>query len=276
MNDKNDFMRVPASSTLRIASRQDNRQNQTDLQDKEKKKKPESELISENEIEDLDTNEIVKFGNIVFKKRNTELKLFIHLRKSPELRTRQYKIYSHSIKNNEKKEINILQAKIAEYEKDLLEIKLKPSKKQDIETNMDIDETIENLTKLLILYNSYFKCVQREIIVLKSDIIEDFEDIINEKDDILDQIDFTLLNTNFEPYKNNLPDNENKIKATKILSDIHNVINEIMKQEDENRVELQNIKDGLKLEIAKQERGAKAISKYGQANVKSHFIDKKT
>jgi hypothetical protein len=53
-------------------------------------------------------------------------------------------------------------------------------------------------------------------------------------------------------------------------------VNEIIRQEDENRVELQAVKEKMKLEIKRQDRGAKTISQFSQNVPKSHFIDKKT
>jgi len=40
-------------------------------------------------------------------------------------------------------------------------------------------------------------------------------------------------------------------------------------------VELQNLRDKMKLNIAKQDQGAKAVAQYGQTTPKARLIDKK-
>ena len=255
--EKDDFLKIPSSDMLRISSRQDSSQSQYEQQKKKKDKKP--DIDEENSIEDLDLNELIEFGRLVFKKGNTDLKLFTRLKKENLMNT-------------------LLDIDDISFEETSLAKEDEVSVDSESETILDIDpeQTLSNMIKLYEYYQNFFVCVQDESKILNDEEIDDFENIINQKDEVLNQIDKLLKKIDFKIFEKFHPKNEKKIKANQILSDIHYVINEIMKQEDENRVELQSLKERMKLNMAKQERGAKAVSQYGQLNQKSHFIDKKT
>jgi len=107
------------------------------------------------------------------------------------------------------------------------------------------------------------------------DDIDFLEEIIKQKEEVLEKITSARNAVVFDYFKKLHPEDKNKIKANEILSDIHIVIDEIIRQEDENSVELQNISEKMKLDIARQDRGAKAVSQYAQSTTKSHFIDTK-
>ena len=137
-------------------------------------------------------------------------------------------------------------------------------------------ETLDNLANILLLYNNYFHLVQDENKIINDESIDHLDNIIKKKDDVLSLLENALGNTKFDTFKQ-FPDNhKNKIKANQVLADIHNIIKEIIKQEDKNSVELHGLKEKMKISLAKQEKGIKAISSYSQVNLKSHFIDKKT
>ena len=261
MTDKNDFMKVAPPGMLTVTSRQDSSQNQYDQKKKKKDAKKQTDDAHEEELEEFEIDELVEFGMTTFKKRNTEKKLFLKM----------------------KDQNNLTQASSLCHEK--------PTESEDSETVDDDPQSTENLSKLHVAYKSYLKIVKEESKIINIDDIDHFDDIIHQKDVILDHIDIIIKSIDFDIFKKDLipasqaswieqkfffKKNEKNIKADEILSDIHKVINEIVRLEDENSVELQNLKERMKLDMAKQERGAKAISQYGQPNTRSHFIDKKT
>ena len=137
------------------------------------------------------------------------------------------------------------------------------------------DTTIHNMNKLFELYKIFLLCVQDEKKILNIDDIDFLDDIIRQKDLILNQIDETRKLIDFNIFKDIDNNSEKKIKANVILSDIHRVMNEIITLEDENRVELQSLKEKMKLDIIRQDKGAKVVSQFEQTIVKSHFIDTK-
>jgi|GEM_PF-1978151 len=274
MVEKNDFMKVASPGMLSVTSRQDSSQNQYDQQKKNKKKNKKEDDSGDNEFEDFDDfeiDELIEFGGKVSKKRNKDLKTFMNTINSS----------SHFFD--------------ASLDPTALSI-------EDVDSQLvdDSSDSVELLTKLHVLYSSFFKIVLDESKIINMNEIDGFDILIRKKDIILDQIDKILKIINFNDFKkeispappappalgfltiplfgnkNILPQNKEKTKADEILSEIHKVVNEIMKQENKNSVELQSLKEKMKLDIAKQERGAKAVSQYGQPNVKSHFIDKKT
>jgi len=97
--------------------------------------------------------------------------------------------------------------------------------------------------------------------------------IISQKNELLTQIEFIQKNINLKFFTKFPSDYPNKIKADAILSDIHNVMNKIVKIEDENSVNLQSVMNSIKVRLTEQDKNSKAISKYAVGNIKSHFID---
>ena len=250
MTEKSDFIRIASPGMLSVASRKESSQNQYDQQKKKKENKKQIEINPEAEMEEFDIEELVEFGRIVSKKRNQDMRI-----------TKQ------ELQGNAEEEMSIGTDDGTE--------ETERTSALDTETERTSAFPTE-LSPLLDLYQKYYLCVCEESKIITTDDIDAFDDIIKQKDFILDQIDIVLKTINFDEYKNNSPKDENKTKANEILSEIHFVINKIMRQEDENSVELQSLKERMKLDIIKQERGAKAVSQYGQSLARSHFIDKKT
>jgi len=270
MPDKQDFLSVPAADALRVTSRNDSHQSQYEQQKRKKNQQQSSEDLTETTtpIENLETTDLTEYGSIVLNKRNTELKLFVHLKNDSQTTDETLK---HELEAN----ALLLHSKIAEYDKVLQEYDLKTKPSPDATQSTSIDSTILNISKLFDLYQVFLECVRNEHSILNIDDIDFLDDIIRQKDDILNQIDDTRKEVNFALFTS-LPDhNEKRIQAELLLSDIHNIVSEIFKQEDENRVELQAVREKMKLEIARQDRGAKAISQFASPAVKSHFIDTK-
>ena len=286
MVTKDDFLRAIPTGMLRVASRNDSHQSQYDQ--KKKKKEPKIQESSEEnqETEELDFRELIEFGRIVFHKRNTELKLFSKLRnlnllneiKAAELKKQDNNsnVQNETPDSTIPHETSILKIKIAGFNKDLQEIKLKTKEQTHTPQEHEDKIVLQNLSKLLELYSSFLISVKKENTIINIDDIDHFEVFIKEKDDILDQIEAVQREIDFEAFKDYPPDDENKIMANQILADIHDTINKIILQENQNNIELQNLKDKIKLDISKQDKGAKAVSQYGKSSIQSHFIDKKT
>jgi len=275
MPDRDTLSRIPGTAALPVTSKNDSPQNQYQQQKKKRQnqeKPDETSTDIQPQIEDLDTNDLTDYSSIILNKRNTELKLFVHVKNDSQST-------DENLKNELQANSLLLQSKIAEYDRELAEYDL-TSRRDTIygvrpQDNI-LDETVDNITKLYSLYQIYFECVKNEKSILNIDDIDFLDDIIRQKDDILNQIDTVRKEINFALFTPLPEKDENKIKVNLLLSDIHNIIGDIFRQEDENRVELQAVKEKMKLEIARQDRGAKAISQFATPNVKSHFIDKKT
>ncbi|MCL2063846.1 MAG: hypothetical protein FWG98_05695 [Candidatus Cloacimonetes bacterium] len=270
MVDTEDFLKIPTGDMLRISSRQDSSQNQYEQQ-KQKREKNQKNNDDLNSIEDLDIDELIDFGRLVFKNRNIEMKLFVRLKK--EMLLNQIAKQDNQESATDLEEIN-------ENSNDSQETN-ENQEAQNLDTkslppSVDTELTLEKMANLLDLYTVFYKCVIEESKILNDDEIDQFDIILKQKDEILNQIDEVIKEINFKLFEKFPTKNAKRIKANEILSDIHKVINEIMTQEDKNSVELQSLKERMKLNMTKQEKGAKAISQYGQPNFKSHFIDKKT
>lgn len=270
MADKSDFFKVAPVHLLKVSSKHDNHQNPNEQQKKKKKESKYHAVESIKGVEELNTSELVEFGRIILSKRNVELKLFLRMKNHKEL------MKSDSfIQSTIQTEIVLLQAKLAEFDKDLQELDLKLYDSGNLSHDVDLDYALSLLEQLFNLYHLFFDCVKEEVRLLNIEDIDFLDTIIKQKEDILNDIVVCQKKINFDFLKKISPENEKKIKANQILSDIHNVINEIIKQEDENSVELHSLMEKMKLDIARQDRGAKAISQYAQTSLKSHFIDTK-
>ena len=258
MSDSNESIRFPTGD-IRVTPRQDTPQNQ---QENKKKKEKKHQQIDNLVIEDLDINELIEFGRLVFKKRNMEMKLFLKLKNKNILNV--IEVNDDKLEPSseiEQPETTSAYASISYF--------LKPNLKQE-------QETIDNLSKLNILYKTFYGLVVEESRIINEDQIDDFEFIINKKDEILNKIEETIQKTNFKMFNEYHDFDKKKIKANEIIDEIHSTIKDIIKQEDKNSVELQSLREKMKLDISKQELGVKAVSQYSQAHLKSHFIDKKT
>jgi hypothetical protein len=272
MADRNDYLKVESANMLKVSPKQDSHQNPFEENEKKKKKHTEQEQLevikNQHQIKEYDPTELIELGRLILNKRNFELKLFLRLKGKEKLITS--KDFVHKTLETD---IILLQQKIAEYDINISELDLKV--KVDNSKQQDIEEELSKLGKLKTYYQLFFDFVKEEKNILNIDNIDFLDEIIQQKDIVLKQIIEIQKTINFEIFKEILPENEKKIKANQILSDIHYMMNEIIRQEDENSVELHSLMEKMKLDIARQDKGAKAISQYGQSSLKSHFIDTK-
>jgi len=268
MPDKQDFLTVPAADALRVTSRNDSHQSQYEQQKRKKNQQQTPDDLTEHTppIENLEATDLTEYGSLVLNKRNTELKLFVQVKNDSQTTDEE-------LKRELEANTLLLHSKIAEYDKELQEYDLKTKPHQ--QATHSIELSLENISKLYALYQVFLECVRNEHSILNIDDIDFLDDIIRQKDDILNQIDQTRKEINFSLFTSLPEQNEKRIQAEQLLTDIHNIVSEIFKQEDENRVELQAVREKMKLEIARQDRGAKAISQFASPAVKSHFIDTK-
>ncbi|MCL1826752.1 MAG: hypothetical protein FWG20_01810 [Candidatus Cloacimonetes bacterium] len=260
MAEKNDYIPVSASNTLRVAARNDSNQNQHDTPKKKQEEKHTNIEVPEKATEELEPTELIEFGRLLLQKRNAELKLF-SLQKNTE-----------DISENTSTEIIGLQVKIASLEKDIQELHLTNTTRS---TSDNIDEQIKSLEKLHQLNIALLDCVKEERTILNIDDIDFLETIIRQKDDILNQCDMVRNEINFRLFDDLLDTDPKKIKYRQMVTDLRSLINEIIEYEDENAIELHNVREKMKLILTKQDIGAKTISQYTQSTNKSHFIDKK-
>jgi len=261
--EKNDFIRISATNSMTVTSRQESSKHEYD----QKKKKGQKRGFDDKEesiIEEFEIFELIEYGKILFTKRNKELRLFMKMYQESE---------EFGMRSSECGDDNNVVTGLAPDADDLDVASYVPT--DDEEKVEEFDPMVLNLSKLLEHYNTFFALVKDENRILNIDDIDFLEDIIKQKEDTLNLITSARDAVVFDYFKDLSPEDKNKIKANEILSDIHIVIDEIIRQEDENSVELQNIREKMKLDIAKQDRGAKAVLQYAQSTTKSHFIDTK-
>ena len=287
---KNDFIRIAPTNSLAVTSRQDSSKHEYEQKKKRDSKKKDSEDNEKKQFEEFETLELIEYGKVIFGKRNKELKMFMKIYQEADVKSQQPGVGSQDEYN-----INDLSPTPPECEAIAIETvdrsdtqppptifesgyddSLAPTTPEnDSEIEFEYAQEVIDLSRLLDLYTVFFGLVKDENKILNIDDIDFLEKIVEQKDDILNQITAARDAISFDIFKNLPPEDKNKIKANQILSEIHNVIDEIIKQEDENSVEFQNIREKMKLDIAKQDRGAKAVSQYAQSTTKSHFIDTK-
>jgi hypothetical protein len=251
--EKSDFIRISATNSMTVTSRQESAKHEYDQKKKKEKRKSSDDKEKQNQ-EEFETVELIEYGRLLFAKRNKELKLFMKgYQEAGDRRQETVEIETGDLETGD------------------LET-------GDIETGDAEAEYTSEVYKLQTLhehYNTFYALVKDENKIININDIDFLEKIIEQKDEILSQITAIRELISFDYFNDLLPEDKNKIKANEILTDIHIVIDKIIRQEDENSVELQNIREKMKLDIAKQDRGAKAISQYAQTTTKSHFIDTK-
>ena len=268
MAEKSDFIPISTIQGLKVTSREDSTQNHFEQQHG-KKKHNQADKEFQRDIEQLGPDELMEYGSIILNKLNTELKLFTKMKERHSAETNE--VLRLELEAN----LLLLEKKIDMYNKELQKLELKKNEILPDVKHPDLDLIIKNMTTLYETYKTFLTCVREEHKIINMDDIDFLDNIIKEKDEILDSIDNARRLINFDVFKNIPPKNKKKIKADQILSDIHNIVSEIIKQEDENRVELQALMEKMKLEIKRQDRGAKAISQFAPTVTKSHFIDTK-
>ena len=269
MNDKSDFIPISTVEGLKVTSREDSSQNQYNQQNRKKHNRQNDEREIHRDIELLSPDELMEYGSIILNKRNTELKLFNNLKAKHSAET------DVDLKHEIEANLFLLEKKIAMYDSVLQRLELKRNELPIEEHNPDLDIILSYISNLLEHYKTFLAAVKDENKILNAEDIDFLENVIKQKDEILDRIDNTRKHINFDVFNKLSPKNKKKIKADKILSDIHNIVSEIISQEDENRVELLALSEQMKLEIKRQDRGVKAISQFTPAVTKSHFIDTK-
>jgi len=262
MAGKNDYLPIAPSNTLRVTTSGDGHHNHQDGKNKKKSEpKLDDQTIITNEDE-LESIELIELGRILLKKRNTEMKLFQNLQLNKENTQPDEQV------------INILQVKIAQYERDLQELKQNKTI-ENTEINLTMEDQILYLEKLYSTYLVYNECIIEAKRIININDIEFLDNIIRQKESILNQIDDIRNSIDLSFIKNYSVSKEKKLKADQLLADIHLLINKIIDEDNQNSIQMKKILDKVKISLANIDIEKKTISKYGQKNIKSHFIDKK-
>lgn len=271
MAEKSDFMKVASAQMLRVSPKQE-RQKQEYEQNRKKKRFPgqendelEGNLFQDGSLSQLDEQQLIELGSLILNKRNTELKLFLRVNKRNEHKSGDefYKLLDT--------DILLIKSKLAEIDKNISDFDFMA---HDQKVNQqEEDEVLHDLDLLRKKYKSFLAAAHDEQKILLSKNPEDLEVILLEKEELLHQIETHQKTINYNIFKKYPPDYPKKAKANEILSDIHNVMNEIVRIEDENSVELQTSMNELKQEIQSRSKETKAISRYSSGNIRSHFID---
>jgi hypothetical protein len=257
MQSKTDFVKITSADAMRVASRNDENKNKQDEQKKKKKDHENKDSEYKEYIEKLNEEDLIDYGNNIILKNKEDEKEFIEIK-------------------NKKNITNLKQDKTNEHiNNDNIEAIEENIDNENHNIKDEIETSIYHLENLLKHYKVFLKCVHEETKILNIDDIDFLDDIIRQKDIILNKIEESRKLLDFNLFKKLPEKNKNKIKANSILSDINGVVNEIIHYEDENRVELQSVKEKMKLEIIKKDKSAKTISQFEQTVVKSHFIDTK-
>lgn len=258
MADKSDYMKIASAQSLRISPKKEGNQESTDFyanskrQDKEKNEQNHQEHKHLNE---LDMAQHIELGRLLLLKRNTEMRLFVDLKKE---------------KPNEK-EIIIIKNKLVDIESNLFSVGR--DKVKETPSNSETEEIISKIESIKQLYDKMLALAEQERQTIFEEDDEQLELVIKLKNKVLDDIDVQLKQVDINYFKDFPPENENKIKVDAILIDIHYVMNMIVKIEDENSVNLQSVMDGISLKLAAKDSNAQAISKYALSSNNSHFID---
>lgn len=265
MTDKTEYMKVASAQLFRIVSKKENNQTPFDSHDKKKKNsEDENDNHKESQKEDLshlDLPQMIELGRLLLSKRNIELKMFVRIKKeSPQ---------ENAFFTNIDSDVLLIKSKLAEIDKNIADINFYQFSSIDEEE----DNTIDKLTDLSSLYGEFLKLAISEDNALNEDNIDDLENVLQEKETILTQIEQLQKKIDFNIFKKYPPDYSKKVKANEILVDIQSKMNQIVKIEDQNSVNLQNAMDDTKMKICDQEKSNKMISKYSSSGKKSYFID---
>lgn len=268
MADKNDYMKVASAQMLRINSKQEKPKQAFYFQSKHKQglengtdefEMPEYQA----NLNYLDPHQLIELGRLLLNKRNTELKLFLRIKKRNNEDSKEF----YNLLDTD---ILLIRGKLAEIEKKLSDFDFM----HDDPVNLDEeDEVLEKMQSLHQLYSTFLESAKKENDILLNNEVDKLDTILNEKEEALVQIELNQKNINYDIFKNYSQDYSKKIKANEILVDIHNVMDEIVKIEDQNSVGLKNAMDEMKAKILTQNKNTQAISKYASGNVKSHFIN---
>ncbi|HPY96398.1 MAG TPA: hypothetical protein PL063_04235 [Candidatus Cloacimonadota bacterium] len=258
MADKSDYMKIASAQSLRISPKKEGNQESGDFyanskrQDKEKNEQNQQE---QKQLNELDMAQHIELGRLLLLKRNTEMRLFVDLKKE---------------KPNEK-EIIIIKNKLVDIESNLFSVGR--DKVKETLSNSETDEIIIKIESIKELYDKMLALTEQEKQIILEEDDEQLELVINKKNNVLDKIDALLKQVDINYFKDFPPENENKIKVDAILIDIHYVMNMIVKIEDENSVNLQSVMDGISMKLTAKDSNAAAISKYALSSNNSHFID---
>ncbi|MCB5249528.1 MAG: hypothetical protein RBS16_00740 [Candidatus Cloacimonadales bacterium] len=258
MTNKSDYIKIAAAQSLRISPKKEGNQESGDYyanSHKQKKENNEQVYYEQNTIKELDTNELIELGRLLLLKRNIELRIYI-----------DYK------KNDAKSDAVILaKNKLIDVESSLFNFGTNKAKGQEIE--IEEDEILINVEELKLQYIKMQDLVEQERDSILNEDDDSLERVISLKNSILDEIDKLIRKIDFNYIKQIPSGSENKIKVDAIISDIHSVMDMIVKIEDENSVKLQSAIDNINAKLANQDSNAQAISKYSKSKVNSHFID---
>ncbi len=271
MAEKSDYMKVASAQMLRISPKQERQKQEYEQNNKKKRfndqdlNEDELSLYFDDHLNHLNEHQLIELGRLILNKRNTEMKLYIRIIKKKHQGSDDefYKLLDT--------DILLIKSKLAEIEKNISDFDFyAQDQSQSIQEENEILESLGHLKKL---YNQFLHSAINEQNILLEKELDDLDVILLEKEEILKNIELYQKSINYNIFKNYPPDYPNKAKANEILSDIHNVMNEIVKIEDENSVELQTSMNELKQEIQSRSKETQAISKYSSGNIKSHFID---
>jgi hypothetical protein len=266
MTDKSEYMKVASAQLFRVVSKKENNQTPFEFSDNKKKKTDDDNEknndTQKEEINHLDSIQLIELGRLLLSKRNTELKLFVRIKKNTPT--------ENSFFSNIDSDVMLIKSKLAEIDKNIADINFYHSNSivEDEE-----DNTINKLNKLDFYYGQFLEFAISEDSALNNDDIDALEIVLREKESVLTHIEQLQKNIDFNIFKKYPPDYPKKVKANDILVDIQSKMNQIVKIEDQNSVKLQNTMEDAKTKICEQENSSKKISQYASQSTKSYFID---
>lgn len=221
-----------------------------------------------NLLHDISPNHVfynIELGNLLIKKRNIELLMFMQLSHEGEI-SKNEKIELEKIKT----QILNLQTKINNLEEDDSEEEIISPQ---VKLSKIIDQNIVYLEQLLKLYDQHFRITQNEHKSIISEDLKLLSEIMKLKNGTIEHIEAIQSQLDLKQFSKLEDNSEKKSKANSILSDIHTRIDQIITQEDENSAELKNQQDELRNQLGKHDKSTKVISQYKSHETKSHFID---
>lgn len=273
LNDNDSVQVIRTKQELRIDGRKDSKQRQPHPRDQRKHEEESGHATDEHAQRQIlpehrDSVEWgaynLELGRLILERQNLENSLVSRISK---------KAGTDEEHQEQRRQMIRIENRIEEIEQTMAELTPESIKRENSVTGENLRLMLVYLHKIGELYRQYLESTHGETLAIEKESLEELQELMDEKAGLLNRIGKLQQLVDFQALRN-LPENSiERVKAGRLLSDIHNRVNQIIDQESLNSVELQQQKEELSVALGRQQTGSRILSKYAGYLQRSRFID---
>ena len=212
----------------------------------------------------------IELGRLLIEQKNLELQLYASLQEGDE----EDELHADRVERRDREtRLRRITGRIAEIEQKVANLEWEESHTEPSPEKLAVKRQLKGLEELRDIYTEYLDLTHQETTaIIQGDLVV-LRSFMDQKKHLLERVHILQDLLDMEMFKTRDEEDAKRVKARRVLDDIHSVMTRILDQENENSVELRNQKEEVRAELGKRNAGAKAISRYASALRHSRFVD---